>query len=145
MAEEFGRHGTLRSNVGCDAMEDPWTNRIGAFAPAGSTAHLFHRNSFTSPLLVQCSAPASRWVVSFMDRSFLAWLRYRDRTKGRPIEMGSTALYTSAIAMEMHSFYRTRPASFLPKAARERALPPPFPSPQAGEGRVGAADQSPLI
>src|SRR6266481_2808736 len=71
IAEEFGRHGTLRSNVGCDAMDDPWTNRIGAFALAGSTAHLFHRNSLTSPLLVQCSAPASRWVVSFMDRSLL--------------------------------------------------------------------------
>src|SRR5260370_23049834 len=72
IAEEFGRHGTLRSNVGCDAMEDPWTNRVGAFALAGSTAHLFHRNSLTSPLLVQCSAPASRWIVSFMDRSFFA-------------------------------------------------------------------------
>src|SRR5258708_23585452 len=86
MAEEFGRHRTLRSNVGCDAMEDPWTNRIGAFALAGSTAHLFHRNSLTSPLLVQCSAPASRWIVSFMDRSFFAMVAappYLPRMRGK--------------------------------------------------------------
>src|SRR5215831_18188693 len=70
IAEEFGRHGTWRSNVGWEAIEEPWTNRIVAFAVAGSTAHLFHRNSLTSPLLVQCSAPASRGVVSFMERSY---------------------------------------------------------------------------
>src|SRR5215470_12632406 len=102
MAEEFGRHGTLRSNVGCDAMEEPWTNRIGAFALAGSTAHLFHRNNLTSPLLVQCSAPADRWVASFMEGSSLAWSRPRpcsplhgggDRPPNRD---GSSALYTIA-------------------------------------------------
>src|SRR5215470_674147 len=75
MAEEFGRPGTWRSKVGWEAIEEPWTNRIVAFAVAGSTAHLFHKNSFTSPLLVQCSTPANRWVVSFMERSFLARLR----------------------------------------------------------------------
>src|SRR5260370_39669045 len=99
IAEEFGRHGTLRSNVGCDAMEDPWTNRIGAFALAGSTAHLFHRKSLTSPLLAQCSALASRWVVSFMDRSFFAMVAV-SRSDARPSRDGSSALYTIAIVME---------------------------------------------
>src|SRR5258708_35320498 len=142
MAEEFGRHGTLRSKVGCDAMEDPWTNRIGAFALAGSTAHLFHRNSLTSPLLVQCSAPASRWVVSFMERSFLAWLRPRPCSPphgGRevpPNRARSSALYTIAIVMEMHRFCRIRPASLVRNEVRKRPLLTVLSRP-CGEERVG--------
>ena len=64
--------GTSRSKVGCEAIEEPWTNRIVALALAGSPAHLFHMKSFTSPLLVQCSLPVRRCcrVVSFMDRPF---------------------------------------------------------------------------
>src|ERR1700678_1187507 len=69
IAEESGRPGTSRSKVGCDAIDEPWTNRIVAFALAGSPADLFHRNSFTSPLLVQCSVPARRLgaVILFMN------------------------------------------------------------------------------
>ena len=45
-------------------------------AAAGSPAHLFHRNSLTSPLLVQCSVPARRVAadISFMNGPFVAKL-----------------------------------------------------------------------
>src|SRR5260370_42376803 len=55
-------------------MGEPWTKRIVALAVAGSTADLFHKNSFTSPLPVECSVPARRLVISFMNGPFLAWL-----------------------------------------------------------------------
>src|SRR5436305_8544617 len=71
IADEFGRAGTSRSKVGCDAIDEPWTNRIVALVLAGSTACLFHRNSFTSPLLVQCSVPGRRLVISFMNGPFV--------------------------------------------------------------------------
>src|SRR6516165_9166210 len=61
MTEESGRPGTCRSNVGCEAMEDPCTNRIRPCGPEGSPVCLFHRNSFTPPsLVVQCSLPVMR-------------------------------------------------------------------------------------
>src|ERR1700674_4140198 len=61
IAEESGRPGTWRSNVGCEAMDDPCTNKIRPAGPEGSPAFLFHRNSFTPPfLVVQCSVPALR-------------------------------------------------------------------------------------
>src|SRR5438874_10098448 len=60
IAEESGRPGTSRSKVGCAAIEEPCTNRIVPFVCAGSPATLFQRNSFTSPLLVQCSVPGRR-------------------------------------------------------------------------------------
>src|SRR5579871_2485615 len=66
IAEEFGRPGNWKSKVGCDAMEDPWTNRMIPFAAAGSTAHLFHINRFTSPLRAQCSVPGFWWIIAFM-------------------------------------------------------------------------------
>src|SRR5579864_876228 len=77
MAEESGRPGTSRSKVGCEAMDEPCTNRIVPRVSAGLPAHLFHRNSFTSPLWAQCSRPARRGVaakaeISLMDRSFVA-------------------------------------------------------------------------
>src|SRR6266851_2130455 len=55
-------------------MDEPWTKRIVALVLAGSTAGLFHKNNFTSPLLVQCSAPVRRMVISFMNGPFWAWL-----------------------------------------------------------------------
>src|SRR5215470_3905863 len=67
IAEESARPGTCRSKVGCEAMEEPCTNRMRPAGPAGSPACLFHRKSFTSaPLPVQCSVPAIR-NCSFMD------------------------------------------------------------------------------
>jgi len=57
ITEEYGRPGTFRSKVGCEAIEEPWTKKmVPAAAPA---ARLRQRNSFTSPLRVQYSLP---WV-----------------------------------------------------------------------------------
>ena len=53
-----GRPGTCRSKVGCEAIDEPCTNRIVPMVFAGSPAHFSNRNSFTPPsLLVQCSSP----------------------------------------------------------------------------------------
>src|SRR5882672_6427250 len=58
ITELSGRPGTCRSKVGCEAMDEPCTNRILPAGPDGSPACLFQRNSRTSlPLLVQCSSP----------------------------------------------------------------------------------------
>src|ERR1043166_1193342 len=66
IAEESARPGTCRSKVGCEAMEEPCTNRMRPAGPAGSPACLFHRNSRTPPsLVVQCSVPVRR-TRSFM-------------------------------------------------------------------------------
>src|SRR6266436_6110041 len=60
MTEESGRPGTCRSKVGCDAIDEPCTNRmVPAFS--GSADRFSHRNSRTSPLLVQCSSPCT-WI-----------------------------------------------------------------------------------
>src|SRR2546426_7231706 len=54
IAEESVRPGTCRSKVGCEAMEEPCTNRmVPAFGCA--VAGFSHRNRRTSPLSVQCS------------------------------------------------------------------------------------------
>src|SRR5262247_3146277 len=58
ITEESWRPGTCRSKVGCEAMDEPCTNKIRPAGPEGSPLFLFHRNSRTSlPLLVQCSSP----------------------------------------------------------------------------------------
>src|SRR5205809_5091865 len=58
IAEESGRPGTCRSKVGCEAIEEPCTNRMVPAGPVGSPAYFSHMNSRTSlPLLVQCSSP----------------------------------------------------------------------------------------
>src|SRR5215475_11726141 len=59
IADESDRPGTCKSNVGCDAIDEPWTNRIVPFVSRGSTAPFRHRNSRTSPLRVQCSVPCT--------------------------------------------------------------------------------------
>src|SRR5262245_32945294 len=59
ITDESGRPGTRKSNVGCDAIDEPWTNRIVPFVSRGSTAFFCHRNSRTSPLRVQCSVPCT--------------------------------------------------------------------------------------
>src|SRR5262245_16604083 len=58
MTEESAHPGTCRSKVGCEAMDEPCTNKILPAGPEGSPACLFHRNRRTSlPLSVQCSSP----------------------------------------------------------------------------------------
>src|SRR5215468_3365485 len=69
MTEESARPDTCRSKVGCEAMDEPCTNRILPAGPEGSPACLFHMKSFTSAsLVVQCSVPAIR-NCSFMDET----------------------------------------------------------------------------
>src|SRR6187200_572219 len=76
IADEFTRPGTSRSKVGCDAIEEPCTNRIVPFfGPPG--ARFSHRNSLAGPLLVQCSCPLiscpllALWpLTSFMTGSY---------------------------------------------------------------------------
>src|SRR5438105_7207904 len=61
MTEESVRPGTCRSNVGCEAIDEPCTNRIRPCGPEGSPAFLFQRKSFAPPSLVaQCSLPVMR-------------------------------------------------------------------------------------
>src|SRR3954454_16582202 len=67
IAEESGRPGTSRSKVGCEAIDEPCTNRIVPLVFPGSPTTLFHMKSFTSPLLVQCSVPGW-WTCMFIDR-----------------------------------------------------------------------------
>src|SRR5438132_12696083 len=63
MAEASARPGTCRSNVGCEAMDEPCTNRIRPAGPEASPLCLFQRNKRTSaPFCVQCSSP--RTVVA---------------------------------------------------------------------------------
>src|SRR5499426_3866185 len=52
VAEESGRPGTCRSNVGCAAIDEPCTNRIVPMLLAGSPAHFSNKNSFTPPSFV---------------------------------------------------------------------------------------------
>src|SRR5438552_11528785 len=67
MAEESARPGTCRSNVGCEAMDEPCTNRIRPAGPEGSPLCLFQRNKRTSlPFCVQCSSP--RMAVAAAER-----------------------------------------------------------------------------
>src|SRR5262245_14571309 len=75
IAEEFGRPSTCRSKVGCEAIDEPWTNRMAPFlAPPG--ARFSHRNRLASPFLVQCSwplifrPPKACPLASFMAHSY---------------------------------------------------------------------------
>src|SRR3954463_11662964 len=79
MTDEPGRPGTCRSKVGCDAMEEPCTNRIVPRFSA-PTERFSHMKSLASPLLVQCSSPCT-WMLDsglFMVRlRLLESSRYR--------------------------------------------------------------------
>src|SRR5881409_143955 len=68
MTDESGRPGTVRSNVGCDAIEEPCTNNTAGL-PAGVTAYFSHKNSRTSPLWVQCSTPVTRVPAALVSMS----------------------------------------------------------------------------
>src|SRR5688572_4104859 len=56
IAEECGRPGTCRSKVGCEAIDEPCTNRIVPRGPPAAEG-LCQRKSLMSPFLVQCSVP----------------------------------------------------------------------------------------
>jgi hypothetical protein len=62
ITDESGRPGTERSNVGCDAIEEPWTNSTAGLAE-GEPTNFSHMKSRTSPsavgLVVQCSTPVT--------------------------------------------------------------------------------------
>src|ERR1700720_1677357 len=69
MTDESGRPSTCKSKVGCDAIDEPCTNRMVPAALFGSPPHFSNMNSFTlSCLLVQCSSPriAAARVESFI-------------------------------------------------------------------------------
>jgi hypothetical protein len=44
MTDESGRPGTVRSNVGCDAIDEPCTNSTTGF-PSGESTNFSHRKS----------------------------------------------------------------------------------------------------
>src|SRR5687767_11805468 len=70
IAEECGRPGTCRSKVGCEAIDEPCTNRIVPRGPPAAEG-LCHRKSLISPFLVQYSVPfivaGLRYVGEFPD------------------------------------------------------------------------------
>ena len=66
MADEYGRPGTCRSKVGCEAIEDPCTNRIVPACGTLGDAFFSHRNSRISPLFVQCSTPPDQVTLPIM-------------------------------------------------------------------------------
>src|SRR5512135_3838343 len=58
ITDESGRPGTCRSNVGCEAIDEPCTKSATGL-PSGEPANFSHRNRRTSPLFVQCSTPST--------------------------------------------------------------------------------------
>src|ERR1700681_3462489 len=58
MTDESGLPGTVRSNVGCDAIDDPCTNKIAGL-PSGEPTNFSQRKRRTLPLRVQCSTPVT--------------------------------------------------------------------------------------
>src|SRR6185436_510353 len=64
ITEESGRPGTVRSKVGCPAIEEPCTNRMVPFVAWPEGGAFCHRKSLTSPFFVQCSTPLMRVLVS---------------------------------------------------------------------------------
>ena len=63
MTEESGRPGTVRSNVGCDAIDEPWTNSTAGLSSAEPT-NFSHRKRRTSSLRAQCSTPVTGAVAA---------------------------------------------------------------------------------
>src|ERR1700675_4838664 len=91
MTDESGRPGTLRSNVGCEAIDEPCTNRTAGL-PAGESTYFSQRKRRTSPsdvdLRVQCSTPVTRASEGVV-RSFMLCSRGRGND-GRDVRDQST-------------------------------------------------------
>src|SRR5437660_7868098 len=62
MTDEAGRSGTVRSKVGCDAIEEPCT-KSAAGLPSGVPTYFSHRNRRTAPLCAQCSLPVTALLI----------------------------------------------------------------------------------
>src|SRR5881409_1327928 len=58
ITEESGRPGTARSNVGCDAIDEPCTNSTAGLL-SGESTYFSHNNRRTSPLCAQCPTPVT--------------------------------------------------------------------------------------
>src|SRR5438105_4987757 len=67
ITDESARPGTTRSNVGCDAIDEPCTNSTAGLS-SGAPAYFSHRKSRTAPLCAQCSVPVT---ISLTCRDFL--------------------------------------------------------------------------
>src|SRR6266567_1317952 len=69
MTDESGWPGTVRSNVGCEAIDEPWTKRTAGL-PSGESTYFSQRKSRTSPsevsLCAQCSTPVTFTLVIMM-------------------------------------------------------------------------------
>src|SRR5262249_9080405 len=88
MTEESDRPSTCKSKVGCDAMDEPCTNRMVPAALSGSTADFSNMNSFTLPsLLVQCSWPR---IATGLVTSFMAVLPEKLRSDASHARLGNT-------------------------------------------------------
>src|SRR5512132_2057378 len=62
IADESGRPGTVRSKVGCEAIDEPCTNSTAGLL-SGEPTNFSHRNRRTSPLWGQCSTPVT-WAAA---------------------------------------------------------------------------------
>src|SRR3954454_5405900 len=58
ITDESARPGTLKSKVGCDAIDEPWTNNAAGL-PSDVPTYFSQRKRRTSPLCVQCSLPVT--------------------------------------------------------------------------------------
>src|SRR5512142_2865375 len=101
ITEESGRPGTLRSNVGCDAIDEPCTNSTAGL-PAGEPQNFSHRNKRTSPLWVQCSMPvtcaAAAAAFAFMRFSFACGSI--DARAGLPDDLFPAVLFLAEVGAE---------------------------------------------
>src|SRR6185295_14397209 len=75
ITDESGRPGTVRSNVGCEAIDEPWTKSTAGL-PAGESTYFSHRNRRTSPsgvcFCAQCSTPVTCVALSILLIDFRA-------------------------------------------------------------------------
>src|SRR2546423_14621981 len=88
IADESGRPGTARSNVGCEAIDEPWTKRMAGFA-SGASTYFSQRKSRTSPsdvcFCAQCSVPVTVALVIVMrSKEAIAERREQGRMRGDP-------------------------------------------------------------
>src|SRR6476660_3215194 len=58
ITDESGRPGTVRSNVGWDAIDEPWTNS-SAGLPSGDPTNFSHRKSLMPFFDVSCATPCT--------------------------------------------------------------------------------------
>src|SRR5438128_9210348 len=67
ITDESARPGTLKSKVGCDAIDEPWTNNAAGL-PSDVPTYFSQRKRRTSPLCVQCSLPVTASLIVFSKR-----------------------------------------------------------------------------